>query len=114
MGFRSSFTTEHYSIAWPKWFREKYDRFVWFHGGHLASRGEWKTYSTFTDLHEDIQKAIDWEELVVPHLALVWLHECGGVTRVHIGESSIRIDEPEEWVVKDESTHWYCYEHCSR
>jgi len=30
MGFRSTFTTEDYNIQWPQWFREKYDKKIWF------------------------------------------------------------------------------------
>ena len=30
MGFRSTFTTEDNNIQWPQWFREKYDKKIWF------------------------------------------------------------------------------------
>lgn len=109
MGFRSSFTTQHYSISWPDWFIDKYTDHVWFWQGHLSSKGEWKEYSTYSELAEDIQKAIKWDKVRFKNLVLVWLHECGGITRVQIEKDEIFLSEPFSWDAVTQVTHNYCY-----
>lgn len=113
MGFRSTFTTEHNWSAWPDWFVEKYSPLVWFSDdrkGPLSAKQESKTYGVFLNLEQDIQKAIDWRERgASDHFVLVWLHECGGITRVEIRESSITNIIPTDWALTDDIGHDYCY-----
>lgn len=111
MGFRSTLTTEDYNIMWPDWFVEKYKDFIHFredNRGPLAAKFEAKVYDTFMDLCTDIQKAIDWDKFV-EHFILVYLHECGGVTRCQISKSGVKYTEPETWVNSDGVEHTYCY-----
>jgi len=108
MGFRSTLTTYDYPIKWPDWFRKKYEFSIGCNGrGALYSIGEHKTYTEWLTLPEDIQKAIDWDEFTL-NFVLVYLHECGGITRYQIGKDSIKCSEPKEWDVVEEITHWYC------
>lgn len=41
-------------------------------------------------------------------MILVWLHECGGITRIEIHNDRILWSEPEEWKKVDNITHEYC------
>lgn len=112
MGFRSTFTTEDFNIHWPEWFREKYANTVDFGrdgAGSLHSKGEAKTYSAsgWADLPEDIRKAIDWNE--IDQFVLVYLHECGGITRVQIERDIVKWSEPTGWSQTDGVNHHYCY-----
>lgn len=112
MGFRSTFTTECYSIEWPDWFVEKYKEWVHFPGdrkGSISSSTEGKTYGIFEDLHSDIQKVIDWEWLSPLNFVLVYLHECGGITRCQIERDRIVWSEPDGWRETDGVCHDYCY-----
>ena len=112
MGFRSTFTTLDYPIVWPSWFREKYKGDICFpenNCGALHSIKEAKSYGVWVTLHEDIQQAIDWDSLNQPFV-LVYLHECGGVTRCQIGRTHIIWSEPKTWNVTDGVTHSYCGE----
>lgn len=111
MGFRSTLTIEHYAITWPDWFVEKYSNSVWFGEGNkgvIASKYEAKTYGMFSDLHNDIQKAINWDN-APESIVLVYLHECGGVTRCQIFKDKIKWSEPESWRETDGVEHNYCY-----
>lgn len=112
MGFRSTFTTEDYTIKWPAWFIEKYGKHIWFARedcGALHSKGEAKTYGLWEPLPEDIQRAVNWESFGLEWFVLVYLHECGGITRCQIGKDSIVWSEPQEWQVTEGVTHDYCY-----
>lgn len=111
MGFRSTFTIEHYDIAWPNWFVDKYSAHVWFGDGAkglIAAKHEAKTYSTFENLHYDIQEAIDWED-GPESIVLVFLHECGGITRCKISRNHIKWSEPDSWRETNGVKHYYCY-----
>lgn len=110
MGFRSTFTTQDYNIPWPEWFRNKYQSLIWFRedGGTLSSVREVKTYMAWSELHDDIQKAIDWEGFGLDFV-LAYLHECGGITRVQISRDRIVFTEPADWIVTKGVTHDYCY-----
>ena len=111
MGFRSTFTTEDYAIQWPQWFREKYAGAIWFTEdgiGPLHSVREAKTYMRWETLHEDIQRAIDWSKLS-QNFVLVYLHECGGITRCQIAKDAIKWSEPETWRTTEGVEHHYCY-----
>lgn len=110
MGFRSTFTTSDIGTLWPVWFREKYVNIIIFpeYNGALHPHKEAKTYGSLESLAEDIQLAIDWWR---PDLMFIvmYLHECGGVTRCQIQKDSIKYSEPEAWRVTDGVEHWYCY-----
>lgn len=113
MGFGSTFVTNDLSWKWPAWFRERYAGNVHFprDGGPISSVGEMKTYGYFADLHTDIHRALredannDYDWCIV----LVYLHECGGITRCEIRRDSIRWNEPTGWRTTDGVEHDYCY-----
>lgn len=114
MGFYSTFVTEDAYIEWPDWFIEKYKDWVYFKdnkSGLISSKQESKTYSTWEDLPEDIQKVLkessEWD--YKDNFILVYLHECGGITRCQINGFSITWSEPETWKEVDDVTHNYCY-----
>lgn len=111
MGFRSTFTTKNCEIEWPQWFREKYDvsiRFTEDSSGPLHSVREGKIYGDWATLHDDIQRAIDWVQFR-SKFVLVYLHECGGITRCQIEKDSIKWSEPETWRATEGVEHDYCY-----
>lgn len=113
MGFRSVFVTEDNSIDWPSWFVEKYQdiiRFSFSHKGIFCSPMEVKLYrEDLADFPKDIQKAINWDNYqFMEELLIVILHECGGVTRLHVARYSIRWSEPTGWMEVDDVTHHYC------
>lgn len=111
MGFRSTFTTQDYAIQWPRWFRDKYAGAIWFAEdgtGPLHSVREAKTYVGWEELHTDIQRAIDWSD-APDNFVLVYLHECGGITRCQIEKDSIKWGEPESWRATHGVEHHYCY-----
>lgn len=113
MGFRSTFCSTDYPIKWPDWFREKYKNDVCFNGA-LHSMHERKLHGSWLDLPEDIRKAINWDEwepvLTQPfRFVILFLHECGGVTRCEIRRDGVFWSEPDEWVKTMGSTHSYCY-----
>lgn len=115
MGFRSTFVTLDYPMEWPNWFKDKYAGRIHFsedrgHGGISSVRQE-KNYFGWADLAEDIQKAVDWSTTPWSWgkaFIFVFLHECGGLTRVHITKDLIRYSEPECWPETGEVTHHYC------
>lgn len=111
MGFRSTFTTEDRAIRWPQWFMDKYASTVHFRGGGVCSisaKIEQKTYDTFQHLHTDIQRSIDWSD-ACDSFVLVYLHECGGITRCQIERDAIRWTEPQTWRQTGGVEHNYCY-----
>lgn len=122
MGFRSTFTTTDLPIHWPRWFREKYQTSIFVpEVGALHSRREYKVYGpSWENLVEDVQRAIPWKEWIAKgnHLTfvLVFLHECGGITKVHIHPDRITWLEPDEWHQQpDEIGHGYhCRDTCNR
>lgn len=114
MGFRSTFTMEHYAIEWPDWFREKWKFLIQFNrdGGSLFHpRREFKF---ITELIDDIAKSLEesgwWNGGI--NFVIVFLHECGGITRVQFDKGRVRYSEPEDWKHVDHPTHSYCYD-CS-
>jgi hypothetical protein len=112
MGFRSTFTTLDFPIEWPDWFREKYASNIHFPvdgTGTLSSKREAKTYWTLSELHTDIQRAIVWDEFMPKNFVLVYLHECGGITRCQIGRDRIVWSEPSGWRISEGVEHSYCY-----
>lgn len=115
MGFRSTLITEHYSIVWPDWLFSKYD-FLFDCNGILTSQYEFKTYSIGRGLNEDIRKALietGCEDVLEGEgYTVIYLHECGGVTKVQIGKDKIYYGKPSGWVTQDtgeDYMHCYCY-----
>ena len=111
MGFRSTFTTQDYTIKWPQWFQDKYAATILFPvsgSGAIHSAGEDKCYGAWGSLHEDIQRAIDWDDFCL-HFVLVYLHECGGVTRCQIERDKIKWSEPATWEPTAGVVHHYCW-----
>lgn len=119
MGFRSTLATQDFSgVKLPKWFRDKYENDFYFRVPYsfakskiptlfLSSKYELKTYGIGMDLPTDIQKVLIEKD--VNQFVIVWLHECGGITRVQIEKERIVYTEPSGWSVVDEVTHDYCY-----
>lgn len=115
MGFRSTFITEDYHGQWPDWFRDKYAELAHFPDadhGPIASKGEGKTHDRWAELPSDIQRAIDWSTRNGAPFVLVYLHECGGISRVHIEKDGIFVSEPLVWSRSSSGnldlTHYYC------
>jgi len=112
MGFRSTFITVDSCTIWPGWFKEKYKEYVNFpvsRCGCISSEIECKMYyGIFKDLPKDIQKAINWGERDL-NFVIVFLHECGGITRCQIDKNNIYYSEPNSWVQTEGITHLYCY-----
>jgi len=111
MGFYSTFTTNDCGINWPQWFRDKYSDVIWFSedgSGTINSLREAKTYKRLGELHNDIHRAIDWPNMSDKFI-LVYLHECGGVTRCQIEKDTIKWTEPESWRATEGVEHHYCY-----
>lgn len=115
MGFRSTFVTEDHQIVWPDWFKQKYEGVLNFGRGEkgaLSAKHEYKHHERGDGLLEDIQRAIDWDTFgskLRPHFVLVYLHECGGITRVEISKDAIRFSQPDAYSEIDEIEHDECY-----
>lgn len=111
MGFRSTLVTEDdYGIQWPQWFRDKYAKTIMFREdckGPLSSTRETKAYADWDELPQDIQRVIDWGR--TEKFILVYLHECGGITRVKIQKDAIKWSEPSGWKETEGVDHHYCY-----
>jgi hypothetical protein len=128
MGFRSTMVSEDWDITWPDWFREKWTRLLL--GNPEAGRAllgvavENKT-GHYSELPADVQRAlteVDWfHEHGDPgrEFVYVWLHECGGITRVQVECQAILITTPTEWTQdwadgesewhNQDAGHSYCY-----
>lgn len=91
MGFRSTFSTSDYNIKWPDWFKKKYERTIYIPDdcGSLASKMECKTYFSWPNLIDDIQKAINWDWLKFDFV-VAFLHEDGAITRCTINKDSVK------------------------
>ena len=117
MGFRSVMITEDADPGFfPPWFVAKYERQFYMpgdDGGPMSSKFEIKEYD-LPELYADIQRLLKPSEnsLGNESFILVWLHECGGITRVEIHPAVIYFMHPTDFEVSDEVLHHYCY-HCS-
>jgi len=129
MGFRSTITSSDYSGVWPDWFREKYGKNFMLQPKTtlISSTYEQKTYfGPAVDLPEDVQKALkeigfwsdtEWrdEHNIKPmDFTLVWLHECGGITKVEIYPDEMFMADAANWelIPRDygqDGNHNYCY-----
>jgi hypothetical protein len=107
MGFRSTFITEDRGMTFKDWFIDKYKDKINFSGNHtpISSKFEIKAYAP--DLEKDIKSGINWNGK--RKLILIWLHECGGITRVEITENAILSSEPTAWHETHHIEHNYCY-----
>ncbi|MHC4176029.1 MAG: hypothetical protein ACYSWU_00895 [Planctomycetota bacterium] len=116
MGFRSTFVTEYRDYELPEWFYEKWNHIVHFRevGGRrtfpLSSKDERKTYAGFKDLEPDLVKVVQ-ETKGLGVIRVVWLHECGGLTRSEIRADGIKRTVPYQWELPydDDYGHEYCY-----
>lgn len=116
MGFRSTLVAQDWNIDWPQWFRDKYPQLI-YETRTLSLDYEAKTY-LFRDLPADVQHALaelGWfDEYDAARFVYVWLHECGGLTRVLVDRDAIHITYPTEWALYDgngqDSMHGGCYD----
>lgn len=117
MGFRSTLVTSDDKITWTDWFREKYVNVFIFpedYCGAIAISSERKA-NRLEDkgLYRDILKVLRENQFDLIFV-LVWLHECGGITRVELctdenrQSTPVYITEPGEWDNSEEITHFYC------
>jgi hypothetical protein len=115
MGHRGMFITESVgAIAWPEWFVTKWEGELNLNESSLSSKFEMKYYGyLFESILEDIQTVIKStaDDLLCRYgMEMVYLHECGGVTKFVIFPEEIKIYEPElEWRQVKEPSHMYCY-----
>lgn len=108
MGFRSTITSLDNPVKWPQWFRAKYEESLSVPSvGAIHSISEHKAHDAWADLPADIQRAIAWDD-VFPRFVLVFLHECGGVTRCQIEANAIYWTEPSVWAMTNGITHNQC------
>lgn len=109
MGFRTVFVSDDYSIRWPDWFREKYGGFTHIEeSGLIASTRE--TKAPWFDLEKDVPRALKesgWDFEI--DFVIIFLHECGGISRLQIDKDGAHFSEPTEWARWDAPTHSYCY-----
>jgi hypothetical protein len=110
MGFRSTFITQDLGGPLPDWFVEKWKNSLHFNEGNrlpISSKREGK-YDQADELLTDLQKVLPWED-EERALVLVWLHECGGITRLEISKRQIQFSEPATWKRCDWPTHYNCF-----
>ena len=110
MGFRSTFTAFDGIVEWPTWFRDKYKDTIYFNDQcGISSIAEHKHCGQWETLSEDIQKCVDWDNRKnLKNFIVVFLHECGGITRIQIEKNRIVLTEPSGWDEVDRVTHNYC------
>jgi hypothetical protein len=120
MGFRSVVISDIPLGKLPHWFESKWmDRLHLSEWGTISSIFEMKTYTHggLMDLPEDIQRVIaektaaqpGWDPEYPMKRVLVYLHECGGISRCEIDPYSIKWTEPSGWKRVEGVTHDYCY-----
>lgn len=120
MGFRSTMITEDFPIDIPDDFYEKYKATFSFYIDEegkpnlpISSKFEMKTYfETYKEFIQDLAKLAQGKKEC---LAVVFMHECGGITKVDITEDHIYWGEPDSWKIigvdvgSDEGVaHRYC------
>ena len=117
MGFRSTLITEDIGLSLPEWFVDKYRDYFWMCDEEgkfyfpISTKFEIKTYfPTGEELPKDLQRVLNEQEGGCNNdLVFIWLHECGGITRVEIHKDKIIYTEPVGWKKVDGITHDYCY-----
>ena len=112
MGFSSTFVTDMgLTSPLPQWFVEKWQESVHFRNGNrfpLSSKTFATVHRYWFLLEQDIQKACPWEEhRDLSSILLVYLHECGGITRVKISKDRIEYHAPTNWRKTTFSDHDY-------
>lgn len=118
MGFRSTLISEA-GAEWPDWFRAKYAEWLTGNEGRtvvLATPWEMKTYyGVGVYLTEDVHRALTetgyFNEASDQSFSMVWLHECGGITKVQVNADGVRMSDPADWryVHNADGDHNYCY-----
>lgn len=123
MGFRSTITSEEFEPEdFPDWFREKYKRLFPNPQWHcFALDQRITTYRAMENLPLDIKKALNetrWSKPGFQRKAFVyvWLHECGGITRIQVEKDQIFVTSPNEWIrpnssyekIDQDGDHFYC------
>jgi hypothetical protein len=129
MGFRTLMMTADTGLDLPQWFVDKWgegfnigqypkgsrgeaDGKTW--SLPVTSKGERKFYSSkdeeiFADLQKALNEQLKRGDQWLKDFEIVLLHECDGITKVHIGTDFIKMYEPEDWHEVEEITHNYCY-----
>jgi hypothetical protein len=114
MGFRSTVISEDWNIDWPIWFREKWEG--WINDQNMISSPFETKYPG--EIAEDIQLALMasgyFQDSYEREYCLAVLHECGGITKIQIGENYIYTGSPTEWDVEKSDDwvngqHGHCY-----
>src|SRR5689334_15328263 len=95
MGATTLFVAGHTNFCAPDWLMERWKEWVSF-GGAIASRHGLKYWREF---EMDLQRALkeSWRAGSEPYVTLIYLHECGNVTRADVGIDEIRYSEPDGW-----------------
>lgn len=112
MGFRSVIITEYTAdVKFEKWFKDKYEDYFNINIGMLSSKFGVKAYSSLiSDLPKDIQRSIEFDSFSMIKFNILYLHECGGVTKCQITKNDIKWYEPEFFHETHKIEHDYCYE----
>lgn len=117
MGFRSTLTsTQIDGDIWPQWFRDKYGHWFASHWEVLATHWEVKT-GLLDELPKDVHRALTeagWFKFPDSSFDMVWLHECGGLTKVQINADGVLMADPglfswESTDSRQDGNHCYCY-----
>jgi len=74
----------------------------------ITSAKESKVYGLWDELHNDIRLVLKIKMYPGPFV-LIYLHECGGITRCQISKDEIKWSEPETWRETEGVEHNYCY-----
>jgi hypothetical protein len=95
MATTTQFTSQKINFVAPDWFRQRWEKGVSF-GEAISSRYGGKSWSEF---EQDLQRAMkdSWTVGSSPRVILMYLHECGNVTRADVTIEEIRYSEPDAW-----------------
>ena len=95
MSATTQFTSQTTNFLAPDWFRERWETSVSF-GEAITSRFGCKSWREF---ESDLQRAMkeSWVVGSEPRVILIYVHECGNVTRADVGIDEIRYSEPDAW-----------------
>lgn len=113
-GFHSTFVTDDAGLLWPEWFRSKYKGVVNFPSGSgrgpISSCRESAVSDRWEELHTDIQTVLTCASNQRHKITfLVYVHECGGITKCSISDNEIKWSEPSAWKRTNGVEHDYCY-----
>ena len=117
MGFRSAFVTEE-TYLWPTWIVEKWSDRINFPAsgvlGCASSQEHLKCCMSWFDFLQDVQRWLRDDSADRPRsgkLVLVYLHDCGGLTRVEISATDIVAMDPTGYRLVDASNSGEHEEH---